>query len=67
MSRLIPVHEFIKAEPHLGGKDNVYFHIREGHIGNCPVRIGRRVYADSARWEQFKATGGQADTAHAAA
>jgi len=58
-SQLVSVSEFRKAEPAFKSDYAVYAAARSiPELGS--VRIGRRVFIDLLRWEEFKRTGGRA-------
>jgi hypothetical protein len=58
ISSLVTIPDFRKIEPAFKSDQAVYSATRE--VPNFPiVRIGRRVFVDVARWQEFKRSGGQ--------
>ena len=58
-NKLISVPQFAEREPYLGSAANVYAKIREGFLDGCVVRIGARIFIDTARWADLQQAGGR--------
>ncbi len=58
-SGLLTIPEFRMREPVAFGSDQAVYHAIRTVPGFPSVRLGRRVFIDVGRWEEFKRSGGR--------